>query len=318
MFGAWTNLTDMKAGNTLDTVVTENGRGVVRHYLQDVGSTFGTGALDVLGWADGWNYFYDGGVLVKRLVSLGFYLEPWQTASYTEYPSVGRFEGDSFDPLAWKPHAPTAAFLRARGDDTFWAARRIGAFSDDLIRAIVATGEFSDPAAANHLATVLMKRRDKILRAYLPAVNPLVDFALTDTALTFTNAAVAAHVADECAGYEATWARFDNATGEVSCDRRSDHRLGGPCRCPGRPSVHPGIVRQNPGARNPASHFGLVRPHRRVFQANHRRVDTRGPRPSAVVVGGLDTVVRLAHGRGTRRTAHGTHPRTVDAAPRTL
>jgi hypothetical protein len=45
VFGAWTNLVDMKAGNTLDTLVTENGRGVVRHYLQDVGSTFGTGAL---------------------------------------------------------------------------------------------------------------------------------------------------------------------------------------------------------------------------------------------------------------------------------
>ncbi len=44
VFGAWTNLVDMKAGNTLDTVITENGRSVVRHYLQDVGSTFGTGA----------------------------------------------------------------------------------------------------------------------------------------------------------------------------------------------------------------------------------------------------------------------------------
>ncbi len=44
VFGAWTNLVDMKAGNTLDTVIVENGRSVVRHYLQDVGSTFGTGA----------------------------------------------------------------------------------------------------------------------------------------------------------------------------------------------------------------------------------------------------------------------------------
>ena len=45
VFGAWANLVDMKAGNTLDMVITENGRSVVRHYLQDVGSTFGTGAL---------------------------------------------------------------------------------------------------------------------------------------------------------------------------------------------------------------------------------------------------------------------------------
>ncbi len=37
VFGAWTNLVDMKAGNTLDTVITENGRSYVRHYLQDVG-----------------------------------------------------------------------------------------------------------------------------------------------------------------------------------------------------------------------------------------------------------------------------------------
>ena len=45
VFGAWLNLTDLKAGNTLDTLISENGRSVVRHYLQDVGSTFGTGAL---------------------------------------------------------------------------------------------------------------------------------------------------------------------------------------------------------------------------------------------------------------------------------
>ena len=41
VFGAWTNLTDWKARNTLDTVITENGKTIVKHYLQDVGSTFG-------------------------------------------------------------------------------------------------------------------------------------------------------------------------------------------------------------------------------------------------------------------------------------
>ena len=42
VFGAWTNLTDLKAANTLDALAVVNGRSVVKHYLQDVGSTFGT------------------------------------------------------------------------------------------------------------------------------------------------------------------------------------------------------------------------------------------------------------------------------------
>ena len=41
VFGAWTNLTDLKAANTIDSVVVENGKSIVKHYLQDVGSTFG-------------------------------------------------------------------------------------------------------------------------------------------------------------------------------------------------------------------------------------------------------------------------------------
>lgn len=53
VFGAWTNLTDLKAGNTLDTLVTENGRSVVKHYLQDVGSTFGMGANGPHDWDEG-------------------------------------------------------------------------------------------------------------------------------------------------------------------------------------------------------------------------------------------------------------------------
>ena len=84
VFGAWTNLVDMKAGNTLDTLITDNGKAVVRHYLQDVGSTFGTGALAPHDYDEGWETSYEGDLLWKRLVTLGFYLQPWQTVRYDE------------------------------------------------------------------------------------------------------------------------------------------------------------------------------------------------------------------------------------------
>ncbi len=97
VFGAWTNLVDMKAGNTVDFLVNDNGKTVVRHYLQDVGSTFGTGALAPREWWEGHEYLFDRSPTWKRLVTFGFYLQPWQTMSYVEYPAIGRFEGDNFE-----------------------------------------------------------------------------------------------------------------------------------------------------------------------------------------------------------------------------
>jgi hypothetical protein len=218
VFGAWTNLVDMKAGNTLDTVITENGRTFIRHYLQDVGSTFGTGALAPREWDEGYEYIFEKDKTLSRLVTLSFDLEPWQTIPYTEYKSVGRFEGDRFKPEDWKPRIPTEAFLNARADDNFWAARRVMAFSDELIRAIVKTGQYGDPAAEKHLADVLIQRRNRIGQAYLPAVNPLVDFRIDESgALTFENAAVKAGVAPAPPeGYEARWYRFDNNSGAAT------------------------------------------------------------------------------------------------------
>jgi hypothetical protein len=213
VFAAWLNHVDTKSQNTLDTLVPDGGRLIVRHYLLDFGSTLGSGGIGQKDRGDGFTYVFEKRQALLSLATLGAYAPAWERIHYPSLPSVGRISSTGFQVESWKPTFPNPAFDSAQPDDLFWAAQRVTAFSDDAIRAVVGTARFSDPAASAYLADTLIARRNQIGRALLPAINPIVRPAIGDGRLTFRNAAVDAGVADAPHLYRLRWFEFDNATG---------------------------------------------------------------------------------------------------------
>jgi hypothetical protein len=233
VFGAWLNHDDSRGVNSLDMLHTEGARRYVKHYMFDFGSIMGSGTVFaqrhragneyIVEWPEGW----------LTLATLGFYTREWLHIDYPDVPaSVGRFEASAFDPASWRPEYPNSAFDNMRADDAFWAARIVSSFRDADIRAIVSKARYSDPRATDYIAATLIERRNRVLKAWLMAVNPLVDFELSDAGvLTFGNAAVAAGMATPATSHRVRFARFDNATGSTSGETEmttNDARVAAP------------------------------------------------------------------------------------------
>jgi hypothetical protein len=220
VFAAWLNHVDAKGINSLAALVNERGRSFIRQYLLDFGSTLGSGGIGPTEMWEGREALVeDGGDMVTRAFTFGFIIPKWRTMKFYEAPSVGRLAADEsdWDPDAWRPHIMNGAFRHARADDKFWAAYKMTFITDAIIDAAIKEGQFNDPLSEQALARMIRQRRDRIFRAYLPAVNPIVDVGLSsDGTLTFKNAAADAKVAPTGAfGYRASWFEFDNATSEA-------------------------------------------------------------------------------------------------------
>ncbi len=211
VFCAWLGHDDSRAINTLDILVRENGTQFIRHYLIDFGATLGSDSNWPNSPRSGNVYWFDWKTSAAQFFSLGLDVPRWARAKYPRIPAAGRFESRLFDPERWVPFYPNPAFDNCLPDDAFWAAKQVMAFTDEEIRGIVKTGEYSDPAAERWVAECLIARRDKIGKTYFAKVLPLDRFAIQQDRLVFEDLAVS-HKLIASRDYTVQWSRFNNQT----------------------------------------------------------------------------------------------------------
>lgn len=215
VFSAWLNHDDTRAQNTLDSWIQEGGRHYVRHHLIDFGSTLGSGSIEAqLPWL-GFDYWLDLGLVRRNALGFGAHAPAYYKVMFPDYPSVGRFEADAYQPHEWKNDYPNPAFVRMTDRDAFWAAKTLMAFSREELAAIVKTGQYTDAAAEAYVLRTLIKRQQKTGAYYIDRVNPLDQFSVGASELQFVNLAQKYGLVGAGTRYHVEWFFYDDTTGGV-------------------------------------------------------------------------------------------------------
>jgi hypothetical protein len=211
---SWLNDTDAKSINTLDSLVGEPGAQYIKHFRIDWGASLGSDSLCPKDVRRGHDYFIDPKATLVQAISFGFYVPGWMRDRYPSVTGVGAFDYQSFDASKWKSNYPAKPFLLMDDDDAFWAAKQVMAFSDAEIRALVETGQYSDPRATDWITKCLIERRDKIGRAWLFRGLALDRFRVEKGRIEFEDL-VQKYGISAPLTYHVQWSMFDNSTGKL-------------------------------------------------------------------------------------------------------
>jgi hypothetical protein len=211
VFEAWVNNANTRAVGTQDILTTAGGITRIRHYLIDFTRSLGSGVQNgpKLAWEGNEPVVPKLGTIGQNIVGMGIATPAWMKATYPGLREVGAFEAKTFNPAVWTTNHSIAPFANRLPDDTYWAAKQVMAFTDEDIRAIVATGQYSEEAEKWITAT-LIERRNRIGRAFFNGVLPLDRFRVAANTLEFDDLAVS-YGFSPARTYNVDWYGFDNA-----------------------------------------------------------------------------------------------------------
>lgn len=177
VISAWLNHFDTKANNSLDVYVND---GYIKHYLIDFGSTLGSNGDEPMPPTVGYENSFDPHEVGINFLSFGLYVRPYIKNWNVQYPSIGYFESNLFDPSKYKFIQPNPAFELMTNRDGYWGAKIVMSFTNEQIKAAISEGQYSNSDAAEYLFKVIKERRDIVGKYWFKKMNPVDKFKLRE------------------------------------------------------------------------------------------------------------------------------------------
>ena len=140
----------------------------MRHHLIDFSGCLGSASILKHDLRSGHEYLLDFGAASRSFTTLALYRPRWEHGKDPDLPQAGYLEAETFDTKNWRPFLPNPAFDERTERDIRWGARIVAGFTDEMIRAAVDRGRYSDPRTTEYLVKALLERRDKLVRRWLP------------------------------------------------------------------------------------------------------------------------------------------------------
>jgi hypothetical protein len=181
---AWLAVLDPSSINTMDSVVSVDGRRVVRHYHFDFGCALGSSTTRQQSAAQQGEFPVEVGRSLRALFSLGLYHRPFEDQRdawrglVTRYPAIGYLPAEGFDPDTFRTNRKLPTHVRMTERDAYWGTKLVTAFTDAQIEAVIAAADLPAPDAA-YATHALEVRRDILGRRYLRAIAAVEEPALS-------------------------------------------------------------------------------------------------------------------------------------------